>query len=87
MNVSVGHLEVYARKKVAPGEYGSVSEVVRDGLRLLKRRDELWKAEIEAKIEEGKDSLRVHGPVAAEKVWMEVEARISKIEQRQTAKR
>ena len=32
---------------------GSVSEVVREGLLLLQRREDLWKKEMQAKIEEG----------------------------------
>lgn len=80
MNVSVGSLEEYAREKVAQGEYASVSEVVRDGLRLLKRREELWKAKVRSKIEEGMASLRAGRTIPAEEVIAKVEARISEIE-------
>jgi len=80
MNVSVGPLEAFVREKVNQGEYASSSEVVREGLRLLKRREELWQAKIQAKIEEGVASLRAGRTIPAEKVWAKVEARITKSE-------
>ncbi|MCP4573093.1 MAG: type II toxin-antitoxin system ParD family antitoxin [bacterium] len=49
MNVSVGkELEEFARSKVATGDYASLSEVVRDGLRLLKEKDRILAARLEA---------------------------------------
>jgi antitoxin ParD1/3/4 len=81
MNVSVGNpLEDYVRGKVAQGEYNSTSEVVREGLRLLKRREELWQATIRHKIDEGMVSLRAGRTIPAEEVWAKVEARIAKAE-------
>ena len=80
MNVSVGKLEEFAREKVTQGEYESVSEVVREGLRLLKRREELWQAKVRAKIEEGMVSLRAGRTIPAEQVKATVEARIAKVE-------
>jgi len=80
MNVSVGPLEAFVREKVNQGEYASSSEVVREGLRLLKRREELWQAKIRARIEEGMASLRAGRTIPAEKVWAKVEARITKAE-------
>jgi antitoxin ParD1/3/4 len=73
MNVSIGTpLEEFVREKVVQGDYASSSEVVREGLRLLKRRDELWKAKVQAKIEEGMAQLRagqaVPGPQAFAKL-------------------
>lgn len=75
INVSVGELEGYAREKVSQGEYGSVSEVVREGLRLLKRRDELWQAKVQAKIEEGMASLRAGRSLPADEVWADLRGR------------
>ena len=75
MNVSVGNLEEYAREKVAHGEYESVSEVVRDALRLHKRREELWKAKVRAKIEEGMVSLRAGRTIPGEQAFAEIRAR------------
>ncbi len=49
MNVSVGKdLEDYVKGKVGSGDYASVSEVVRDGLRLLREKDLLLEARLQA---------------------------------------
>lgn len=49
MNVSVGRqFEDYVQRKVATGEYASASEVVREGLRLLKEKDLLLEARLQA---------------------------------------
>ena len=49
MNVSVGQeFEEFVQKKVASGDYASVSEVVREGLRLLKEKDLFLKARLQA---------------------------------------
>jgi antitoxin ParD1/3/4 len=74
MNVSLGLLEEFVREKVARGEYETASEVVRDALRLLKRREELWQARIHAKIEEGMASCRASRTVPAEQAWSELRA-------------
>ncbi len=47
MNVSVGReFEEFVREKVDSGDYASVSEVVRNGLRLLRERELLFDARI-----------------------------------------
>ena len=49
MNVSVGQeFEEFVQKKVASGDYASVSEVVREGLRLLKEKDLFHEARLQA---------------------------------------
>ncbi len=49
MNVSVGKdFEEFVKSKVASGDYASVSEVVRDGLRLLKERELFLEAKLQA---------------------------------------
>jgi len=49
MNVSLSkELELFASEKVASGDYASVSEVVRAGLRLLKEQDAERQARLEA---------------------------------------
>jgi antitoxin ParD1/3/4 len=49
MNVSVGKdFEEFAKSKVASGDYASVSEVVRDGLRLLREKDLVFEARLQA---------------------------------------
>jgi putative addiction module CopG family antidote len=43
-NVSLPEaMEEFVRQKVAIGDYETASEIVREGLRLLKQRDEVWK--------------------------------------------
>jgi len=62
MNVSLtNELEQYVARKVRSGLYHSASEVIRDGLRLLKDRDELQKCRLAAvrkEIEVGLEQLR-----------------------------
>ena len=49
MNVSVGkHFEEFVKGKVASGDYASVSEVVRDGLRLLKEKELILGAKLQS---------------------------------------
>ena len=56
MNVSVGkEFEEFVRLKVASGDYASVSEVVRDGLRMLKEKDMLF----EARLQSLKDEIQI----------------------------
>ncbi|HEV7403257.1 MAG TPA: type II toxin-antitoxin system ParD family antitoxin [Chthoniobacteraceae bacterium] len=75
LNVSLeDSLEEFARAKVSRGEYGSVSEVVRDGLLLLQRSEDLWKKEMRAKIEEGVAQCRAGLTVPAEQAWAELKA-------------
>ena len=75
MNVSLPELmEEFVRQKVAIGEYETASEVVREGLRLLKQRDEVWKAEVRSKIKQGVDSICAGRGVPAEQVKAEVAA-------------
>lgn len=53
------HYEAFAKKLVASGRYASVSEVLRDGMRLMEEREALreWKlAELKKAIQEGLDS-------------------------------
>lgn len=49
MNVSVGKdFEDFVKSKVASGDYASASEVVRDGLRLLREKDLILEARLQA---------------------------------------
>ena len=61
MNVSLTpQLESYVKQKVAGGMYNSVSEVMREALRLLEERDVLKEIKIESlrrDIKEGIDEL------------------------------
>ncbi|NNF05503.1 MAG: type II toxin-antitoxin system ParD family antitoxin [Candidatus Eisenbacteria bacterium] len=48
MNVSIGKdLEEFVLSKVGSGDYASSSEVIREGLRILKERDMLFEARLE----------------------------------------
>jgi antitoxin ParD1/3/4 len=71
---SIGdHYEAFAKKLVASGRYASVSEVLRDGLRLLEEREALreWKLnELKKAIQEGIDSGDA-GPMDAEEIKRE----------------
>jgi antitoxin ParD1/3/4 len=75
MNVSLTDpMEKFVREKVAVGEYETASEVVREALRLLKQRDEVWRAEVRSKITKGMDSIRAGKSIPAEKVKTEMAA-------------
>ena len=73
MNVSLPEpMEKFVRHKVAVGDYETASEVVREGLRLLRQRDETWKAEVRGKIEQGMDSIRAGRVISSERVKTEM---------------
>ena len=75
MNVSLPEaMEEFVRQKVAIGDYETASEVVREGLRLLKQRDEVWKADVRNRIKQGMDSIRAGRTIPAEKVQAEMTA-------------
>jgi len=61
MNVSIGpDFEDYVRSKVESGEYATASEVVRDGLRLLREKELLCEARLKSlrgEIQKGIDQL------------------------------
>jgi antitoxin ParD1/3/4 len=75
MNVSLPEqMEQFVRQKVAVGDYETASEVVREGLRLLKQRDDLWKAKVRSKIKQGMDSIRAGRSIPAQQVKAEMAA-------------
>lgn len=75
MNVSLTEpMEKFVRQKVAIGEYETASEVVRDALRLLKQRDEVWRADVRSKIAQGMDSIRSGRAIPSQKVKAEMAA-------------
>jgi antitoxin ParD1/3/4 len=75
MNVSLPEqMEEFVRQKVAVGDYETASEVVREGLRLLKQRDDLWKAEVRSKIKQGMDSIRAGRSIPAQQVKVQMAA-------------
>ncbi len=75
MNVSLPEaMEEFVRQKVAVGDYETASEVVREGLRLLKQRDEAWKADVQSKIKQGMNSIRAGRGIPAEQVKVQMAA-------------
>lgn len=75
MNVSLTEpMEKFVRQKVALGEYETASEVVREALRLLRQRDEVWKAEVQSKIAQGMQSVRAGKSIPVDKVKAEMAA-------------
>ena len=75
MNVSLPDvMEEFVRQKVAVGDYETASEVVREGLRLLKQRDEVWKADVQSKIKQGMNSIRAERGIPAEQVKVQMAA-------------
>lgn len=79
MNVSLTpELEKLVEQKVRSGLYGSASEVVRDGLRLLVERDQTRTAQLAAlrgKITEGMDAARRGAVVDGDKVFANIAKR------------
>ena len=65
-------MEKFVRQKVAIGEYETASEVVREALRLLRQRDEVWRADVRSKITQGMDSIRAGRSIPADQVKVEM---------------
>ncbi|AFZ09524.1 addiction module antidote protein, CC2985 family [Oscillatoria nigro-viridis PCC 7112] len=78
-------LEQYAQEKVSSGLYYSASEVIREGLRLLKEREQFQQIrlqELRQEIQVGLDSGEVTGLDGVAELWYdEVVLRASKITQ------
>jgi antitoxin ParD1/3/4 len=67
-------LEKYVEQLVAKGRYGSKSEVIREGLRLVQERESRLAA-LDAEIEKGLDDIRNGRTIPAEEVFAELKAR------------
>jgi len=82
MNVSIGRdLEEFVQRKVASGDYASASEVVREGLRLLKEKDRLLEARLEAmkgEIQKGIDQAEFGQLLDGRDVMKELRATLEK---------
>lgn len=71
------HYEAFARKLVESGRYASVSEVLRDGLRLMEEREQLREIKLKAlkeAIQEGLDNGD-GGPLDMEEIIREAKRR------------
>lgn len=80
MNVSVGQeFEEYVRAKVESGDYASVSEVVRDGLRLMREKEQLFEARVQSlrgEIQKGIDQVERGEVRDGETVMSELRAKL-----------
>jgi antitoxin ParD1/3/4 len=80
MNVSVGKdLESYVRSKVESGDYATASEVVRDGLRLLREKELLFEARLQSlrgEIQKGIDQIERGELLDGEAVMAELRAKL-----------
>ena len=84
MNVHLTpELEQLVQNRVKSGRYNSASEVVREALRLLEQRDEVFtlrKDEIRKQIEEGWHSARRGELVDGDEVFDRVDAELMALE-------
>ncbi len=89
MNVNLTpELEQLVRKKLKSGRYNSASEVVREALRLLEQRDQMFrlrKEQIRNQIEEGWQSAKCGELVDGDEVFDRVDAELEALER--TARR
>lgn len=82
MNVSLtGHLRRFVNSRVTSGRYQSVSEVVREGLRLLQEKEATREAsldELRAQIAVGLEQAKRGELLDGEQVFRELERRARK---------
>jgi len=80
MNVHLTpELEQLVQTRVKSGRYNSASEVVREALRLLEQRDEVFtlrKAEIRKQLEEGWQSAKSGDLVDGDEVFNRIDAEL-----------
>ena len=84
MNVNLTpELEQLVRKKLKSGRYNSASEIVREALRLLEQRDQVFKLrkeQIRNQIEEGWQSAKRREFVDGDEVFDRIDAELEALE-------
>jgi antitoxin ParD1/3/4 len=73
ISVTLGPLAKKAEARVKSGEYASISEVVREGLRALDWQDELFDEILKRKVEEAMADPRPN--LSSEEVWSAINER------------
>jgi antitoxin ParD1/3/4 len=73
ISVTLGPLAKRAEARVTSGEYASISEVVREGLRALDRQDRLFAEILRVKVEEALADPRPN--LSSEEVWSDINRR------------
>ena len=90
MNVSLTpEHEKYVHNKVKSGKYATASEVVREGLRLLQEKDQLYelrikklREEIEVGWQQARAGQLIDGEVAMRHIWKQVQKSAAKKKKR-----
>jgi len=78
-SVNLGEkLEAFIAEAVKNGRYGSRSEVLREGVRLVQEREAQW-ARFEAEIQKGLDDVEAGRVRDAEEVFDELDAYIEEL--------
>ena len=82
MNISLTpELERFVQGKVASGLYNNASEVIREGLRLLKEQDEVrlrWRQQIERGWQQARAGDAVDGPTTVREIKSRLKTRAKK---------
>ena len=75
LSISIpGEMAKWVREKVGTSAYSSNSEIVREGLRLLRNQEEFREKELTALRDMIEASLKSGKPIPAEKVFAELES-------------
>jgi antitoxin ParD1/3/4 len=89
MNVSLTpELELFVQGKVQSGLYNNASEVIREGLRLLKEHDEIrlkWREQIERGWLQAEAGQLVDGPTAVAQIRERLKSRALKSRAKKSA--